>query len=294
VTTPSRSENPAGADAREIWHVSVTAARRERPGTDIVVLSGGGATRVFLPTRKTARAAQAALAKVGYAVSRPSGIGAGRDLIVHGWDAELLDARLRAMAAVITTLASARDATAIQVLDQLSQYEPGMMPDRAGQAQLILQAGEQLRDWIVETSGLHAPHDPAIRPLDTGLSLRLSATREAEDAIGALFDSHTRLASHALVFYPALRRDTTHEQAASAAIRQAAELTGTRLPRRGFGRPGPDGPERGPGQVLPLRSPVAREFPSPGSPALPAGPRREIKPGPAPRPGTPGQRGPRP
>jgi hypothetical protein len=259
-----------------------------------MVLSGGDATRVFLPTRKTARAAHVALAKVGYAVSRPTGIGTGRDLIVHGWDADLLDARLRAMAAVVTRLASARDATAVQVLDRLGQSESGLMPDQAGQAGLLLEAGQQLRDWIVDTSGLHAPRDPAAWPLDTGLSLRLSATRAAEDAIGRLFDSHTRLASHALVFYPALRRDMTHEQARSAAIREAAELIGIRLPKRKFAGPGPDGPARGPGQVLPLRSPVAREFPSADSPVLPARPRREIEPGPAPRSGTSRQRGPRP
>jgi hypothetical protein len=204
-----------------VWTICTTAAPgSQRDGTALLV-GGQYATRVYLPNRSAAHAAHAALRRVGYQASRATGGIRGRDLIVAGWSAEGLESRLTAQRAVLQKLAAEPAATAIAALDQLDRLPAAALPGLAGQRQLIVQAGQQLRAWISGTSGIHAPRDPRARPTEPGSALRLHASRRAEEAIDNLAVRHLQVAEVAVAFYPALRQRMGHDTARDSAVRRA-------------------------------------------------------------------------
>jgi len=280
----------AGVDPRHVWLVCTAAAHAVAAGTIADVMPGrDGPARVYLPDRDTARAAEEALAAAGYEARRPAGPGSGRDLVVHGWSARLLDARLAALAEARAVLRSAPAATAMHVLRQVGHLAPSALPDAAGQQWLVGQAGQQQRDWARRTCGPAAPaDDPAARPGHPALALRLSAVRDAEKAVSAMTDLHLRIASLALARYPVLMSGRGPEPARATAVRQAAGTIGVRLP------PPRSGTGPAPGQTPPWaaarqgrESPGAREFPGTGPPVLPPGPQAGAGPEAARRPGPP-------
>jgi hypothetical protein len=219
MTTPG--PYPSGVDPVHVLAICAEAA----PGThrDTAILVGGRyAACVYLPTRRGARAAQAGLCRVGYQVDRPAGNSRGRDLIIHGWSAGALEARLIAMRAVLEQLAANPVSTATTVLEELRGIPLDELPGESAQQQLITQAAERLRRWIFTGSGIQVPHDPRLRPADTGCALRVSAAWQLEEAIDDVAARQVRVARYALDLYPASRQQLGHDGGRDSAIRRAA------------------------------------------------------------------------
>ncbi len=211
---------PAGIDPVHVRTIATAAVPDgQRDGT-VLLVGGQYAARVYLPTRSAAQAAHAALRRVGYQVGRTGSL-RGRDLIIAGWSAEGLESRLTAMRAVLQKLAAEPGAAAVAALDQLGRLSAAALPGQAGQRLLIHQADQQLRAWIADTSGIHAPCDPRARPADPGCALRLNATHRAEEAIDDLAARHVQVAELAVALYPALRQRMDHDSASDFAVRRA-------------------------------------------------------------------------
>lgn len=219
---PTPDQNPTGADHAHIWAICAGAGpTRDRHGTALLAGARDG-IHVYMPTRAGARDAEAALSRVGYQVVRTTGHGRGGQLVVRGWSADGLEARLIAMRAVLEQLASDRGSTAMKALDRLGGLPAAALPDRAGQRQLSRQAATQLLRWIFTTSGIHAPHDPLARPADPGCALRLSTAWRLEEGIEDLAARQIRVAADALAQYPVLRQQMGHDSARDVAIRRAS------------------------------------------------------------------------
>jgi hypothetical protein len=212
---------PSGLDPAHILAICAQAAPGHRRDT-VLVVGGRHAAQVYLPDRAAGRAAQAALGRVGYQADRATGGSRGRHLIIHGWGAGALEARLVAMRAVLEQLAADPASMATTVLEQLRGVPEAELPGQAGQQQLVAQAAAQLRRWIFRSSGIHAPHDPRVRPADPGCGLRVSATWQLEEAIDDVAARLARVAGHALDLYPALRPQVGHDGARDSAVRQAS------------------------------------------------------------------------
>ena len=211
---------PAGIDPVHVRTIATAAVPDgQRDGT-VLLVGGQYAARVYLPTRSAAQAAHAALRRVGYQVGRTGSL-RGRDLIIAGWSAEGLESRLTAMRAVLQKLAAEPGATAVAALDRFGRLSAAALPGQAGQRLLIHQADQQLRAWIADTSGIHAPCDPRARPADPGCALRLNATHRAEEAIDDLAARHVQVAELAVALYPALRQRMDHDSASDFAVRRA-------------------------------------------------------------------------
>ena len=219
---PNRDQHPSGLDPSHIWCICASAGPvRDRQGA--ALLTGGrDGIHVYLPTRVGARNAQAALSLVGYRVVRTTDDSQGRHLLIRGWSAEALEARLIAMRSVLEQLAANPGSTATSALGRLGTLPAAALPDRAGQQQLSRQAAVQLLRRIFTTSGIHAPHDPLARPADAGCALRLSAAWRLEEAIEELAARQVRVAANALALYPALRKEMGHHSARDTAVRQAS------------------------------------------------------------------------
>lgn len=63
--------------------------------------------------------------------------------------------------------------------------------------------------------------NPAVKPADTGNTLRLRLAQTLEMAIDDLVERHLRVAGHALRMFVSLRPHATDEQAKQSAIRRA-------------------------------------------------------------------------
>ena len=209
-------------DPSHIWTVCATAAPPGHRADRMLVFGGEQyGARAYLPTRSAARAARAALARVGYQAVPVTDGRRHLDLTIYGWSAHGLESRLTAMRAVLSKLADDPGSTAATALDHLGDLPKTELPDEAARLQLVRQAGGQLRDWISATSGIHAPCDPLARPADAGCALQLSATWRAEEAIDDLAGRHLQTAWHALALYPGLRQTRNHDDARESAVRQA-------------------------------------------------------------------------
>ncbi len=219
---PNRDQHPPGLDPSHIWSICSSAAPgRDRHGN--ALLTGGpDGIHVYLPSRAGARGARTALSLVGYSVLRNTDDSHGRHLLVRGWSAEALDARLIAMRSVLGQLAANPGSTATLALDRLGALPAAALPGRAGQQQLSRQAAAQLLRWIFTTSGIHAPHDPLARPADAGCALLISAAWRLEEAIEDLAARQVRVAASAVALYPALRQEMGHDTARDTAVRQAS------------------------------------------------------------------------
>lgn len=219
---PTPDQNPSGVDPAHIWAVCASAApARDRRGA--VLLAGARAgIHLYMPTRAGARNAEAALSRVGYQVVRTTDRSRGGQLVVPGWSADGLEARLIAMCAVLEQLASDPASTAMKALDRLGGPQTAALPDRTGQRQLSRQAATQLLRWIFATSGIHAPHDPLARPADADCGLRLSTAWRVEEVIEDLAARQVRVTADALAQYPGLRQQMGHEVARDIAVGRAS------------------------------------------------------------------------
>jgi hypothetical protein len=219
---PTRDQDLSGVDPSHVWAICGSAGpARDRNGT--ALLAGGReGLHIYPPTRASARNAQAALSRVGYHVALATDHRQGRHLVVRGWSADALEARLTAMRAVLQRLGADPGSTATKALDRLGSVPAAALPDRAGQQQLSWQAAADLLRWIFTTSGIHAPHDPLAQPADAGCALRLSTAWRLEEAIEDLAGRQVRVAANALALYSALRQQTDHDSARDIAVRQAS------------------------------------------------------------------------
>jgi hypothetical protein len=211
---------PCGVDPVHVLAICAEAAPGHHRDTAILV-GGQRDARVYLPTRGAARAAQAALRRVGYQVDRPAGSSRGKELVIQGWSAEGLEARLVAMRAVLQQLAADPGSMATKVLEKLCGVPEAELPGRAGQQRLITQAALQLRRWVFAGCGIQVPHDPRLLSADTGCALRVSAAWQLEDATDDLLFRQVRVARHALDLYPALRQQLGHEHGRDTAVQRA-------------------------------------------------------------------------
>jgi hypothetical protein len=205
-----------GTDPAHIWAICAAVAHAsERDG--FALLAGDFYTGLRLPSRTASRAVRTALTRVGYDV-----IGDGsRELVIRGWSATGLEARLTAMRAVLHKLATGPGMAAVPVLEEFRRLPAASLPGQATTRQLVIEAGQGLREWIFATSGVHAPCDPLARPADPAIVLRLSAAWRAEEAIEDLAGRQLRVARHATGLYPSLRSRMSHDSARDTAIRRA-------------------------------------------------------------------------
>jgi len=241
-----------GLDPAHILSVTSQAIPGRGPAGLAVTTSEG--VRICFRSRQAAGRATAALARLGYQ-ARPIDGSHRRDVLVTGWNAEALEARLEAMRTVLCQLSASPSVTARIVIERFRTLPPGSPARR--DSSLLTKAHAELRSWVADHSGIHAPHDRAIIPADVGNALRLRAARALENAIDDLTERHLRIAAHALPLYQSLRLRTTEDQAKDTAIRRASVMY--HLPPTAQGSPAP-----GAGPVRPAA-------PEPQSPEPPFG-----------------------
>ena len=281
---------PAGLDPAHILAICAHATGG-RPGLAVGARDG---MCVCLPSRRAARSASVALARVGYQVIANSGP-RGRDVVVTGWSPAGLESRLTAMRAVLHQLADNPALTARAVIERFRSL-PGASPSpRAGLA-ILEQARTDLRSWVSARSGIHAPRPPAVLPPDVGIALRLGTAGVLEQVIDDLIERRLRVAGHALALFCSLREQMDVGRAQEAAIRWAGitfHLSGPAaqdsthlihgalwLPSAGsapFTQPGnrpPTGPAKRAALEFPSKSaggPAAPQPPTAAPPARPSG-----------------------
>jgi hypothetical protein len=200
--------------------LSVTGQAISGKGRAGLAVAAPEGVRIYFRSRRAAGRAAAALARVGYQVTRPEN--RRRDLTVTGWNAEALESRLEAMRTVLSQLSANPSITASIMIEQFRSLPPGK-PARHDSS-FLADAHARLHAWVADHSGIHAPHDPAIIPANVGNALRLRATRNLENTIDDLTQRHLRVAAEALPMYRALRLQTTDDQAKDTAIRRASVI----------------------------------------------------------------------
>ena len=265
----SADSRERGLDPAHILGVTNQAVR-QRGQVSLAVATSDG-IRICLRSRRAASDAHAALTRVGYQVVRGDST-SRRDLLVTGWSAAGLEARLAAMRAVLYQLHDSPNATAGAVIERFRSLPPGSPARRDGS--LLAEADTQLLASVTRRSGIHMPHDPAFQPADLGIALRLRAARTLENAIDDLIERHLRVAAHALRLFQSLRLHTTEDQARETALRRASvfhhlstspEQDPSAQTRRPGFPPGPDlrPPESSPdgGLAATVASQAASSFP---------------------------------
>jgi hypothetical protein len=257
---------PPGLDPTHILAVCahVTGGRHG------LALSTGNGMYVCLPSRRAARTAAVALTRVGYQAQTVTA-GKSREVLVTGWSPAGLEARLAAQRAVVHQLAErptwmAREAVIAFRCLPIAEQSP------RGALKVLGLAEAGLRRWAATRAGVHAPHQPGIRPADPGVALRLRATRMNEQLTDDLLHRQTRVAGHALARFAHLARRIPEDTAEYTALRWAsinfhlptstAQDT-TPLLHRSPSRPGPPPPSAS-GDPMPTTAvmPVVREFPT--------------------------------
>jgi hypothetical protein len=163
-----------GLDPAHILSVCTlaTGGADEYPAQAIATAAG---VRVQLGSRRAAREALAALARIGYQGAQLASPRHGRNLLVAGWSTSGRESRLVSMRGVLHQLNADPAATAAAAIERYRRLL-AMPPARAG-AMALGESRAQLHAWVSARSGIHAPHDPAIVPasLDNVLRRRLAA-----------------------------------------------------------------------------------------------------------------------
>jgi hypothetical protein len=259
--------------------LSVTSKAIPGRGQAGLAIASADGVRVCFRSRRTTGQAGAALARVGYQVTRTDG-GQRRDLLVTGWNTEGLESRLEAMRTVLSQLSASPSTTAALVIERFRSLPPGSPARR--DSSLLATAHAELFRWVADHCGIHAPHDPAIMPADVGNALRLRAAWALENAIDDLVERHLRVAGHALPLYQSLRLQTTEDQAKDTAIRRASvtyhlstsaaqepSAPGRQTPRPPGPGPRSPGPASGAGPAGTAAGQEASGFPGFASPPWP-------------------------
>lgn len=284
---PAMAPDPrrAGLDPVHILGICEHATTGGGPRAVIYTLARPSGITIRLASPKAARTAAAALTRVGYqaALARPRR--RCRTVLVTGWNASALEARLAAMRATIQQLRGSEPATAAAAIGHYRRQPPSL-PAAAATAAALTHTEHHLRAAIAARCGIHIPRDPTILPADTGNALRLRATWALEELIATLTEGHVRHARRALAQFRTLRRDGSDDWAADNAIHPAAETPstpgrpascdapGTTTPPPLWPPPASAGPAT-PGDATGRGKPQPRphaclDFPAPGSAALPA------------------------
>ena len=206
---------PAGLDPAHILAICEHATSG-RPGLAVGARDG---MCVCLPSRRAARRARAALARVGYHLTDDSAPH-GRDLVVTGWNPAGLEARLNAMRAVLHQLTENPSLTARAVIERFRGLPSAAQSPRSGLG-VLDEARADLRSWVFARSGIHAPRPPAVLPPDVGVALPLGTANVLEQAIDDLIERHLRVAGHALALFCSLREQMDVGRAQDTAIRWA-------------------------------------------------------------------------
>jgi hypothetical protein len=206
---------PAGIDPAHILAICAQATGGRR-GLAVGTRDG---MCVCLPSRRAARSARAALARVGYDVAADSGP-RGRDLAVTGWNPIGLESRLNAMRVVLHQLAENPSPTARAVVEQFRSLPSVAQSPRSGLG-ILDEARTALRSWVSARSGIHAPRPPAVLPPDVGVALQLGTASVLEQAIDDLIERHLRVAGHALALFCSLREQMDIGRAEDVAVRWA-------------------------------------------------------------------------
>jgi hypothetical protein len=193
---------------------------------------------VGLSSAKAARAASAALVRLGYQAAPARRSRWRRDVLVSGWSPAGLESRLAALRLTIAQLRSAETATAAAVIDRyrrLSAEAKGVEADALAASQVE----QQIRAMVAARCGIGAPRDLSVLPADAGDALRLRTIWALEELTDALIQRHMRVARRALAEFCALRRHASDDWAAEAAVRRMAgppsprgQLAGGDAPRR--------------------------------------------------------------
>jgi hypothetical protein len=206
---------PAGLDPAHILAICAYATGG-RPGLAVGARDG---MCVCLPSRRAARSARAALARVGYHLTADPGP-RGRDLVVTGWNPAGLESRLNTMRAVLHQLAENPSLTARAVIERFRGLPDTAQSPRSGLG-VLDETRAGLRSWVSARSGIHAPRPPAVLPPDAGTALQLGTAGVLEQAIDDLIERHLRVAGHALALFCSLREQMDAGRAQDVAIRWA-------------------------------------------------------------------------
>lgn len=247
MTTPGQYRDHA--DPVHIWAVCSAAAQAAGQHGTALLASRRFPVRIVMPGRPAARTAVTALRAVGYEVDRLAAAGRGRELIVHRWSAERLEARLTAMRSVIERLTADPGATAAALLDRLAQA-PAAPPGSESHLELARLVARELDAWVAGACGQLVTVDPRAWPSDRYCALRLGAVEDASEAVIDLSVRHLQITEHALATYSELRATASHADAREIALRQARIAFPLSSPPAHAARPHPGqdgGPEPDPG-----------------------------------------------
>jgi hypothetical protein len=292
MTTPDPER---GLDPAHI--LAIVSAVTLGPARLLNAVARPGGVLTCMSSKQAAADVRAALTRVGYQVATA---GTGRDLLVTGWSPGNLDMRLASMRAIIQQLTGHPALTARAVIGQLRD-QSGVLQIHRADVRLLDQARTQVRTWVSDRSGVHAPYDPAIQPADVGCALRLRAVRELEETIDDLIERQLRVAGHALALFDSLSGQMSSDRAQDTAIRQAgitfhlspSTAQDSSVLPRGTTQPPGQGVASAPDPAPRLRvvsgQVVIREFPAAATAASRAADPRPASPGgpqfPAARPG---------
>ena len=208
----------AGLDPAHILGVALQAVGNghSRSGR-VAVLTTSGQVRVCLPSRRASLGVAATLIRVGYQVTRVGGL-SRPDVLVAGWSAAGLEARLAAMRNVLHELDARPLAAAATVIERVRHQPLGApaVPD----AEVLAGARTQLRTWVSARAGVHVPHNPAILPGNRANTLRLRTAWTLETAIDRLIERQVRAAENTLWLFRSMRRHVGADQAQQIVLRQ--------------------------------------------------------------------------
>jgi hypothetical protein len=208
--------HPAGLDPA---HVLAICARATGGRRGLVVRRSDGIVVCLLPSRRAARRAITALARVGYEVTSVSA-GRGRDLLVTEWNPAALESRLAMMRTIVHQLAGDPLVTARSVIERFrSLPAEARTPERTWE--LLNQGRAGLSNWVTTRSGIHALRDCTVQPTGVGIALRLRAAGMLEQAIDDHAERQLRVAGCALVLFGRLSGQMDDDRAQDTALRWA-------------------------------------------------------------------------
>jgi hypothetical protein len=266
--------DPAGLDPAHI--LTICAEFDGEAGVQAVRTADG--VRVAMPTRRAAWEAAGALGRVGYTAAQAGDSRVRRDVMVIGWNADRLDARLTSLRSVMHRLADNPLVTATAAVRRFAAL-PGLSATLDAAENILGESEVQLRRWVDARAGICAPSPPAVLPADAGTAMRVRAVASCEQAISDLIDRHLRVAGHAVTLFGSLRHQMNDGRAQNTAVRRAGitfHLNGasiaqdsTPLMRRFAPERRDAGTASSPGRP---RRGAAAEFPAPPGAADQAGP----------------------
>ena len=234
---PCRRLTPAdrGLDPAHILSVASQAIRGGHGHASRAVTSPGGSG--CASHRGSLLATPLALIRVGYQVARIDGT-AHRDLLVSGWNADRLEARLTAMRAVQHRLNESPASTADAVIERVRRLPPRSADHP--ETTCCANATASSQSSVAACSGIHASRNPAIVPAGTGNALRSSSPspwrpRSTTSSSATCGSPATRC----VCSFPCARMRPTSKPSRPRSAGPAAHLPPEPVPGSGHPRPAP-------------------------------------------------------